>query len=414
MTGDDLVFHAVCDLTAQVRGRGVPLLDYELHPERGTGWVPANQSLTAFGPLAEETTFDAVGELRLRPDPSTRARIELGDASPLDLVLCDVAEQDNSDWSACARTYCRDALAELTRETGLSLIGSFEHEFTIVDGAEWRPFLLGEVRRREPLLPLIARGMRQAGCEPENLLPEYGAGQFELTSKPTAALAAADRSVLTRVVTGEVARLLSLNATFSPVVVVDGIGNGVHVHFGLVEASGAPAGIGAVGMSFAAGVLRHIRALTALSAASPVSFLRLKPHRWSAATAALGRANREAALRIAGQGPSEHLEYRAADATACPYLTLGGLVHAGLAGIRDGLPAPELLERDPSNMSAAELAGFTPLPTSLEEALDELRADSLGLPPLLLDTYIGLKHAELALCDGLDDAARVERYIDVF
>jgi hypothetical protein len=66
-----------------------------------------------------------------------------------------------------------------------------------------------------------------------------------------------------------------------------------------------------------------------------------------------------------------HLEYRAADAAACPHLCLGAMVRAGLTGIREGLPAPPVFERDPIDVAADERER---LPETLEAALDALQA----------------------------------------
>ncbi|HEX6015528.1 MAG TPA: hypothetical protein VFY87_27760, partial [Geminicoccaceae bacterium] len=44
-----------------------------------------------------------------------------------------------------------------------------------------------------------------------------------------------------------------------------------------------PNGLSVVASAFAAGILRHMPALVALTAPSVVSYIRLVPHRWSAA-----------------------------------------------------------------------------------------------------------------------------------
>src|SRR5256885_128567 len=103
-----------------------------------------------------------------------------------------------------------------------------------------------------------------------------------------------------------------------------------------------------LGAAFAAGILRHARALGALTAPSPVSATRLTPHRWSAGAVCLAERNREALLRIpplvevggASEEAQMRLEYRGADASAHPYPPPGAGLRAGLGGVRGGLPAP--------------------------------------------------------------------------
>ena len=168
----------------------------------------------------------------------------------------------------------------------------------------------------------------------------------------------------------------------------------MHIHISLRDEGGrpllhdpsGPAALSELGGSFAAGVLAHAGALTALCAPSPVSAERLRPHHWSAGAACLAQGNREALLRIppivslAGEQEAAQmrLEYRGADAAANPYLALGAIVRAGLEGIRAGLPCPPILDRDPASLAGeeAERFGVGALPATPAEALAALEADA--------------------------------------
>jgi glutamine synthetase len=249
-------------------------------------------------------------------------------------------------------------------------------------------------------------------------LPEYGDRQFEIPVAPAAGVSAADRSVVLKEVVREVARRLGRRVSFAPLHDAEGVGTGTHIHISLVDEAGSPVGYDAAlpgGLSllagrFAAGILRHLPAVLALTAPSPHSYARLVPHRWSAAAAVLGERNREATLRICPVVPlggmtaqgQLHLEFRAADATASPYLALGALVCAGLEGIREQLEPPPVVEA--GEPIAVDPAHNT-LPRSLTEALEALESDALArswLPPRLLDTYLGLKRLELSLVSDLE------------
>jgi glutamine synthetase len=119
-------------------------------------------------------------------------------------------------------------------------------------------------------------------------------------------------------------------------------------------------------------------ALTAVSAPTPASYLRLGPGHWSCGYAAFGVQNREAALRVCpapGRDPemaaaATNLELRTPDGTCNPYLLVGALALAGLEGIRADLPLPALIDRDPHALSAAERAELNvqPLPSNLSAA----------------------------------------------
>ena len=430
MQPEPLSLIATCDLVAAVRGRSVRARDLDDHLAAGVGWVPADLSLTAFGGIVDPNPFGSLGDLRLIPDIASRVRVDLGGDTPLDVVLADLHELDGAPWPACPRRFLLDALAALEAETGLRLRASFEQEFQMPIGAPSPPpFSLEAQRRAEPFPSLVMAALEEAGIEPEMFVPEYGQDQYEIPCAPAIGVAAADRAILAREVIREVARACGHRASFTPIADPDGGGNGVHIHLSLVGADGASAmgaggALSATAGAFAAGILRHSRALIVLTAPTPPSFIRLQPHRWSAGIAALADGNREALLRIPGAsaigGRSAdaqlRLEYRAADATACPHLALGAIVHAGLAGIRDGLEPPRILHGDHDALDAADLAVYTAttLPATLGEALDALEADEVAadwLPPLLLEAYLGVKRWEIAAAEADADArATCARY----
>ncbi|GAA3111439.1 glutamine synthetase family protein [Streptosporangium carneum] len=426
MTGAPTVFAATCDLAAQLRGRAVPASREEALLRGGTGWVPADLAITSFGPIAENV-FGSTGDLRLMPDPSTRVDIPAdGDVPAVRLYLADQTLPDGTPWECCPRGFLASAVADLRAELGVTVVASFEHEFTLSGLPSSPPFSFERYRTAEPFGSELVTLLEEAGFEPETWLPEYGEAQHEITLSPADGLVAADRAVLLRELVRDLARRRGLRAGFAPLPDPEGSGNGVHIHLSFRDADGRPAlhdpsrpgGLSELGTRLSAGILRHASALTAVTAASPVSFLRLTPHRWSAGGAFLAERNREAMLRICpGTGPDAgaqlNLEYRAADATANPWLALGVLLRAGLEGIRRNYPEPVVW---PESATEAELADAQPLPTSQREALDALEKDDVVrgfLPADLLTTYLSVKRAELEALAGLDDTERCRRIADV-
>lgn len=437
MWGEELVGFLHSDLSGLCRGRSVPLADLEKRLGTGVGWVPADQALTPFGPIAEPNPWGAVGDLRLLPDKDSEVRVELPDASPLHFFLCDAANTDGGPWDSCPRTLLKGALERLRDEAGLRLVASFEQEF-VLEGIVGEPgpgFSYEAQRRVEPFGPFLISALREAGLEPEMFLPEYGTGQFEVPCAPAEGVAAADRAAAMREVTREVARRLGYRASFAPMMYPGGVGNGVHVHVSLVDAQDRPAlydpqgpgNLSPLGARFAAGILEHLPALCAFTAPSVISHLRLGPHHWSAGFGGLGERNREAAIRIpplaelSGGDPARqyNLEFRAADAAACPHLALAVLVLAGLRGIREGLPGPPLVEGDPSGLSEGERGrlNLKPLPGSLAEALDALEADAVvrsWFPEDLWNCYLSVKRTEISLLKGASPERACERYSRVY
>ena len=140
MSAVDLVTLATCDLGAIVRGRAVAAAELGRHLTAGVSWVPANQSLTPLGPLADHTPFGSVGDLRLLPDTAAHVKVE-GDEgnSALELILCDITETDGTPWAACPRRFMRDAVEQLSSELSVSVgrISSCRSRSASSSGARW-------------------------------------------------------------------------------------------------------------------------------------------------------------------------------------------------------------------------------------------------------------------------------------
>ena len=436
---EPLVSMAIVDYAGLMRARSMTRRSFEASGAIKTcGWVPANMSLTPFDEIADPNPWGSAGDLRLVADETARFRAwPTGAATPLDIVMCDIVDLDGAPWTCCPRAFLKAALADFKAETGLDFIATFEHEFQILDAA-WPAapaFSVAALRRADPFAPELMAALEQAGLEPEVFIAEYGKDQYEVTASPAPGLIAADRAAMLREIVREAARLNGWRASLAPKTAVQGVGNGVHVHFSFAGAGGvaaaydpqAPGGLSRLAGSFCAGLLRHLPALTAFTAPSPISALRLEPHHWSASYTSLGRQDREAALRICpltsigGRDPARqfNIEYRAADATASPHLVLGVMLRAGLAGVREKLAAPSIFDGDPALLSAPEREemNLRRLPQSLPEALDCLASDAevrgwFSQPALA--TYTGMKRMELKLVEGIEGDALCARYASIY
>lgn len=417
-----LAFIATCDLSAVLRGRSVPGADRDDALRNGLGWVPANLAINAAGHLASDELFGSCDDLRLAPDATSRCTVPAdGEVPAVDVYLADQTEIDGSPWSCCPRTFLRAALAELD-DAGLTVTAAFEHEFRLTGIDAPEPFSFSRFRAAEPFGSELVELLHAAGLEPDTWLPEYGQGQYEITVRPADGVRSADRAVLLRELVRDLARRHGHRASFAPLPSPDDVGNGVHVHLSLRDRDGRPAlydpdrpgRLSELGGAFAAGILTHARALVAVTAASPASYLRLVPHQWSVGGIYLADRDREALLRIAPTpGPAErwgdkfNLEYRAADATANPWLTLAVLIRAGLHGIRNDYPTPPIGTKDEPITNAPALPG------SLDEALDALEKDDVvrgWFAPTLLDTYVAVKRSDAAACAGME-AAEICRHV---
>ena len=438
MASGELIFLVWNDLVGLSRTRGMPVAEYERRRAHGLahglGWALAGQALTPFEDIAANP-WGSMGEVRQTPDDDTRCRVTLRPDHPaLHLVLCNSLQPDGSPWECCTRSFLAQALDALEAETGLTPRIAYENEFTLIgEDLHWAPpFSLDAVRRIAPFADLCVAALLDAGVGLETFEPEYGVGQFEVSCGPAAGIAGADRVVVTREVIREAARQCGVRATFTPKPAPDAVGNGCHLHVSLWDADGRPAAfdagrpgeLSAVAGSFVAGVQRHLAGLCALAAPSPISYLRLGPHHWSCGYDAVGVQNREAAIRICPspvsdvrkRGDAFNIEFRFTDATASPYLAIGAIVRAGLEGVRAGLPAPTLVDRDPADLSDHERGslGINMLPASLDAALDAFERDSTArgwFTPTMVEAYTALKRHEATAFIESTPKRMCERYV---
>jgi glutamine synthetase len=434
----DLLAFVTTDFAGITRGRTIAAADWQPGARKSLGWVPANMSLTPFDVIADPNPWGSTGDLRLLGDADAQFRAVLpGSVTPLDLVMADIVALDGTPWALCPRSLLKSALADLEQEAGITLIASFEHEFQVF-GADWPAapaFSLQALRRADPFGPAVMGALQAAGLQPEVFIAEYGRDQFEVPIAPAPALIAADRAVVLREIVRELARNRGWRASFAPKTAVDGVGNGVHIHLSFQDAAGRPAaydpgqpgGVSTQMGAFVAGIMRHLSALVAFTAPSPISYLRLTPHHWSSSYTWFGDRDREASLRICpistitGTDPARafNIEYRPADATACPHLALAVLVRAGLEGIRANLPTPALFSGDPEALGESERAtlGLHRLPLTLQAALAALLADPVvtgWFDPLLIDTYVGMKRMEIDLAGADLSDALCQRYAGIY
>lgn len=431
---EPLVAVATTDLAAITRGRFVAAKDLERISRHGIGWLPANICLTPFNSIASPNPWGARGDLRVLPDSKARYRTShTGNATPFDIVFGNIVALDGSPWSCCTRTLLKDALQKLRTEHGIHILASFEQEFQVF-GANLPPshaLSIAALRRADPFASRLMAALEQAGVDPEVVIAEFGQDQFEITCGPSDGITASDRCVVIREVTREIAHSNGWQASFAPKTTPDGVGNGVHLHFSFRDSTGnattyaahRPGGLSEKAAAFCAGILKHLPGITALTAPSVPSYYRLKPHAWSASYTWLAQQHREATLRICpvvtiggcDPAPQFNIEYRAADATANPYLVMAAVVLAGLEGLNAKLPCPPLIDDDPTQMTDQQRAGLglVRLPENLPAALAAFDADPVvqsWFDPLFIESLHGVRKAEMATLAKLLPTEICERY----
>jgi glutamine synthetase len=381
------------DNSGITRVKAVPLEKLDSAAAWGIGVSPCFDTFL-FNDLP--VTSAVVGDLRLHPD-TTRLTVLSGQPGYA-WAPGDRYDQEGRVYPGDQRALVKSAVA-LLAERGYSAKCAFEVEWVIgddaADSAEFVPAVRGSAYGYGRLVSTsdyvrdVAVALSEQRIAVEQIHPEYGPGQFEVSIAATDPVAAADDHVLVRETIRAVSARHGLRVSFSPKVSADEVGNGGHVHLSLWDGdvnlfSGgqSPVGLTWPAESFTAGVLDRLPALLAIGAPSVVSYLRLVPRHWSGAFAVWGLENREAALRlVTGAAGSRawaaNLEVKCFDQTANPYLVLAALIFAGLAGIDDGVKLPAPVDVDPALVAEAERErrGIARLPGSLGEAVDAFEAD---------------------------------------
>lgn len=406
-----LIFVATCDLAGKVRGKAFPAEQLEKRLQRGVGWTPTNVQINCFDGIAE-SPFGALGDLLLIPDASTEVDVQFDEQQKTHFMLGDIVTLEGEPWEFCTRSLLKSALRRLQDVAGVNLLAAFEHEFQLkgTSAIPHQAYGRSGYEQQQMLCETLMGALASAGLSPDSIMKEYGPNQFEVVIGPEQGIRAADAAVIVRELTRSTAIACGEEATYTPIRDVSSVGNGVHVHMSFLRPDGSaatydennPYGMSALTGSFAAGILKYLDSILALTAPSVISYSRLTPHRWSAAYNNLGFRDREASLRVCPVTAKDsvsiaqqfNLEYRAADAAACPYLALAALLHAGVQGIEEGLEAPLPTEEDLSLLSPEVLAerGFIRLPKTLEAALTCM-SESAQVKEWFSDEFVQVYHA---------------------
>jgi glutamine synthetase len=429
-----LVRFLYCDNGGVIRGKSTHVGQLARRMQSGIGLVKGMQSFTSVDTLAPDATYGPVGEIRLVPDPDTFNILPYAPRSGQ--MLVNMVELDHSPWALDPRAFLQ-RMEVRAAEAGLAFDAAFENEFYLATKTEsgYQPvdrslcFSAIGMESTEDVIQDIIAALTDQGLTVELSHPELGWGQQELSTRHAPALRAADNQVTYRQTVRGVAGRRGLIASLAPKPFADQAGSGAHLHWSiwdtghttnrLADEAGAH-GLSPLARNAIAGVLAHLPGLLGLTTPSVNSFRRLQPHYWSSAYTAWGVENREAAVRVPSRywddvAGSTNLELKASDASANPYISLGGVMAAALDGIARGLDPGEPVDVDPGNLSDDERArrGIRRFPETAVEALDELEKDdvlvaALGAP--LATEYLKVRRAEAAAYAEQDTAYELEQH----
>ncbi len=244
---------------------------------------------------------------------------------------------------------------------------------------------LGENCRRD-----ICLALEEMGYTIEASHHEVAAGQHEIDFKFDEVMTTADRVMTFKYVVKTYARKHGFHATFMPKPVYGINGSGMHTNMSLMtkDENGkvvnafydpeSPDGLSKIAHNFIAGVLAHVKGITAYANPTVNSYKRLVPG-YEAPTYILWSAsNRSVLVRIpASRGMGTRVELRSPDPACNPYLEMALCLAAGLDGIKKNMTPPEAADYNVFDLSDEELnaKGIECLPDSLDAAVKASEAD---------------------------------------
>ena len=210
------------------------------------------------------------------------------------------------------------------------------------------------------------------------------AGQCEIDMRFDDLLTMSDQTLWFKYVVWQTARRYDKVATFMPKPMYGDNGNGMHVHQSLWK-DGQPlfagdeyAGFSEMGMYYMGGILKHARALAALTNPTINSYRRLIKGFEAPVNLAYSSRNRSAAIRIptySNSPKAKRMEARFPDSSGNPYLAFSAMVMAGLDGIKNQIDPGDPFDKDLYSLSPEELSHVPTVPGSLQEALECLEED---------------------------------------
>jgi len=339
-------------------------------------------------------------DMYLKPDPNSFLILpwssQTSDAKTARLI-CDIYNPSGGPFEGSPRYVLQKALQE-AEEMGYKMYVGPEPEFFLFHLDEnGLPTLLTHDKAGYFDLPPVDKGeearrdmvetLQKMGFEIEASHHEVAPGQHEIDFKYKDALTTADSIVTFRIAVRTVAQKHGLHATFMPKPIYGVAGSGMHLHVSLFKGEtnvfydeSAEDGLSTVCRSFIAGVLKHAKAISAITSPTVNSYKRLVPGYEAPVYIAWSYRNRSPLIRIpARRGIGTRIEMRSPDPTCNPYLGLAVILKAGLQGIREGLQPPEPIEKNIYEMDLAtrKMNGIESLPENLYEAIDELNKDKL-------------------------------------
>ena len=331
----------------------------------------------------------------------------LGDAAyfgpePEFFIFDAVEWSDNMSGSSC-KIY--------SEEAAWSTDGKFEggnlgHRPTVKGGY----FPVPPVDQLQDIRSAMCTALEDVGVEVEVHHHEVAnAGQCEIGTKFETLVKRADWNQRLKYVVHNVAHSYGKTATFMPKPIVGDNGSGMHVHMSIWKggknlfAGNGYAGLSEFALYYIGGVIKHARALNAITNPGTNSYKRLVPGFEAPVKLAYSARNRSASIRVpyVQSDKARRIEVRFPDPTANPYLAFAAMMMAGLDGVQNKIHPGDPADKNLYDLTPEEDAKIPTVCSSLDQALDYLDKDREFLTRggvfsnEMIDAYIELKMQEV-------------------
>ena len=387
-------------------------------------------------------------DMLLMPDPDTAVLDPFREESTLN-ITCDVIEpSDGKGYELDPRSLAKRAEAFLKASgVGDSAFFGPEPEFFIFDGVTWTCDMSGssvKIKTEEaswstgidyeggnlghrpavkggyfPVPPVdslqdirseMCLILEQMGVPVEVHHHEVaGSGQCEIGTKFSTLTQRADWNQILKYVVMNVAASYGKTATFMPKPVVGDNGSGMHCHQSVWKdgqnlfAGNGYAGLSEFALYYIGGIIKHARALNAITNPGTNSYKRLVPGFEAPVKLAYSARNRSASIRIpyVSNPKGRRIEVRFPDPTANPYLAFSAMLMAGLDGVMNKIHPGEPANKNLYDLPPEEEKAIPTVCSSLDQALDELDKDRAFLTrggvfsDSMIDAFINLKMEEV-------------------
>jgi glutamine synthetase len=225
--------------------------------------------------------------------------------------------------------------------------------------------------------------MKRMGMKVDKHHHEVATCQHELGLIFGTLTAQADNILKYKYVIQNVAMAYGKTVTFMPKPMKGDNGSGMHVNMSIWK-DGKPlfagdkyADLSQEALYFIGGILKHAKALNALTNPGTNSYKRLIPGFEAPVLRAYSARNRSGCVRIPWtESPkAKRVEARFPDPSANPYLAFAALLMAGIDGIKNKIDPGPASDKDLYDLPPEELAAIPTVCGSLREALEELEKD---------------------------------------